>query len=89
MNHSFLWTSIPRAIVGNGHNMKNWKKRFIAFITCIVFSIVSLPIVSAAEKIDNNSDKEIIALSQLPMVLSEGDTQREIEMIDTLAKVLL
>lgn len=45
--------------------MKNWKKRFIAFITCIVFSIVSLPIVSAAEKIDNNFDKEIIALSQL------------------------
>lgn len=66
--------------------MKNWKKRFIAFITCIVFSIVSLPIVSAAEKIDNNFDKEIIALSQLPMVLSEGDTQREIEMIDTLAQ---
>ena len=66
--------------------MKNWKKRFIAFITCIVFSIVSLPIVSAAEKNDNNFDKEIIALSQLPMVLSEGDTQREIEMIDTLAQ---
>ena len=45
-----------------------------------------MPIVSAAEKIDNNFDKEIIALSQLPMVLSEGDTQREIEMIDTLAQ---
>lgn len=66
--------------------MKNWKKRFIAFITCIAFSIVSLPIVSAAEKNDNNFDKEIIALSQLPMVLSEGDTQREIEIIDTLAQ---
>ena len=45
-----------------------------------------MPIVSAAEKIDNNFDKEIIARSQLPMVLSEGDTQREIEMIDTLAQ---
>ena len=38
------------------------------------------------EKNDNNFDKEIIALSQLPMVLSEGDTQHEIEMIDTLAQ---
>lgn len=66
--------------------MKNWKKRFVALITCIVFSIVSLPIVSAAEKLDNASDKEILSLAELPTVLSTEDTQREIEMIDTLAQ---